>query len=888
MQDGGRQNWYALNRPVIRPQHPTAMPAIMNRQPFFARPELLAPAGDFDAACAALQYGADAVYAGLSRFSARADAANLSPEELRRLVAHAHALPRPRRVYVALNTLAQERELAGAIETLEELDDIGVDAVIVQDLGIHRIARRCFPRLRLHASTQLAVHNLAGARALAGLGFRRVVLARELTLAEAARIGREADLEVEVFVHGALCYSYSGLCLFSSHQTGRSGNRGRCAYCCREPLAPAGNSPDGGFIDEGQAFQPAFPFSMRDLALAPRMPELAADGIASLKIEGRMKNAFYVACVTDYYRRKLDGNLTPDEEAALVQDLQTIFSRPWTQLYAAGRETPATEIIDAAAVGHRGAPVGEAQAVTRDSQGDRWLRFQTRRALEKHDGLQIDSPRGGKPFGFAVDALRRAGSNRLEIGAPAGATVEVRLPDGESPALPAGATIFCSASQAVRRRYQVQRPRPSDCRLTRPVQVRATLRPEGITLTATVSVVCLPQSGVSASITMPMALTPARQPDQTAAAVRRALAKSGDTPWQVAALDLDDPQGLFAPASALNEARRKLFEALTAQQDAARQARRAEAGRIFAVGNGTDIDKERRRQSAALQYECQPAGDERNGGRRSVGAVANACPPPRWTAKVDLAGPTHAALANADEIILHLGHLPPAEARAQLETWLPHMPRARLRLALPLITRQHEEDALHATVSALLSDGWKQWECADIGGWQVLRDATREPLDLTADWSIYGLNHAARDLLAELGMTRAVASPEDTEENMAALAAHGAPEIEALVWQQTPLFLSETPPLAGEGREPPWTLVNRRGGRLITHRLDNRWATVAEKPFSLAGHLPALRRHGVRWFRADFLWSPPDAVCIPDCWSAVQSGRILEAVHEGNFLRGLT
>jgi len=855
-------------------------------------PELLAPAGDFDAACAALQYGADAVYTGLSRFSARADAINLSPEELRRLVAHAHALLRPRRVYVAFNTLVLERELAGAIDTLEELDDAGVDAAIVQDLGVARIARRCFPRLRLHASTQLAVHNLAGARALVGLGFRRVVLARELTLTEAARIGREAGMEVEVFVHGALCYSYSGLCLFSSHQTGRSGNRGRCAYCCRELFAPA--APDGCRAGSTASF----PFSMRDLALAPLAPELAAGGIASLKIEGRMKNACYVACVTDYYRRKLDGNLPPDEETALVQDLQTVFSRPWTQLYAAGRETPATAIIDDAAVGHRGAPIGEAQSLTRDSQGDRWLRFPTRRALEKHDGLQIDPPRGGKPFGFAVDALRRAGNSRLEIGLPAGTIVEVRLPDEELPEIRPGATVFCSASQAVRRRYQMQRPRPSDCRLTRPVHVRATLRPEGISLTATVCEApdkdadALVPGTTSASITVPRTLTPARQPGQTAAAIRRALDKSGDTPWQVADLDVDDPQGLFAPASVLNEARRKLFDALTAQHDAARQAGRAEACKIFAVKNGTDIDNERRRpfefaqgrRSAALQYECQPTVDERNGGRRAVGAVDA---PPRWTVKIDLAGPTYAALANADEIILHLGHLPPAEARAQLDAWLLHAPRARLRLALPLITRRHEEDALRTTVSALLSDGWKQWECANVGGWQMLRDATREPLDLTADWSFYGLNHVARDLLVELGMTRAVASPEDTEENMAALAVSGAPEIEALAWQQTPLFLSETPPLIGEGHEPPWTLVNRRGGRFITHRLDNRWVTVAEKPFALSGHLPALQRHGVRWFRADFLWSPPGAVCIPTCWSAVQSGRMPEAVHEGNFLRGL-
>ena len=842
-----------------------------------ARPELLAPAGDFAAACAALHYGADAVYAGLRRFSARAEAVNLTPEELRRLVAHAHALPRPRRVYVTLNTLILERELADAIETLEELDDLGVDAAIVQDLGILRIARRCFPRLRLHASTQLAVHDLAGARALAGLGFRRVVLARELTLAEAARIGREAGIEVEVFVHGALCYSYSGLCLFSARQTGRSGNRGRCAYCCREPFATA--APH----DRPATPTTAFPFSMRDLALAPLTPELIAGGIASLKIEGRMKNACYVACVTDYYRRKLDGTLPPSEEVARVQDLQTIFSRPWTQLYAASRETPAEKIIDAAAVGHRGAPIGTADAVTHDTRGGRWLRFTTRRALEKHDGLQIDPARGGKPFGFAVDALRRAGASRLEISVPAGNAVEVRLPDdGEIPEIPHGTTVFCSASQAVRRHYQATLPRPTDCRFTRPVRVQATLRPDGMTLIATVladtpetgtcaghsehraemstqrmlpaadqnpsmpssplsdlcvptpvRAHCVPAPAISATFSSALSLSSARQPEQTVAALRRALERSGDTPWQVATLELDDPQGLFVPVSVLNEARRQLFDALRTQWDAARQARRTAACAAFGI-------VERAGEPVAPKSEAA-----------------------HWTVKVDLALPPVEALATADEIVLYLGHQAIDAVRAQLEAWLQLAPRARLRLALPAVTRQPEEEVLRTTIAALLADGWRQWECAGLGGWQMLRDATREPLHLTADWSLYGLNHAARGLLAELGIARAVAAPEDTEENIASFASQEGPEVEVLAWQHTPLFLSETPPMVASERPPPWRLVNRRGGRLVVHRLDNRWVTVAEESFSQAAALPVLRRNSVRWFRTDFLWSPPNLPGLP-------------------------
>ena len=393
-------------------------------------PELLAPAGGFDAALAAFQYGADAIYLGLSRFSARADADNLTPDRLRLLLAYARSFCPPKRVYVTVNTLVEDAELAALIETLDALDALGPDGVIVQDLGVARLIRDHFPRLALHASTQMAVHNTEGAIALRELGFTRVVLARELTLDEIRRIVRDANVEIEIFVHGALCYSISGLCLFSSHMTGRSGNRGRCAYCCREAFTST--DPELQTSDS----RPAFPFSMRDLALAPLLDAVAATGVQSLKIEGRMKSPLYVACVTDFYRRKLDGTLTPDAERALVQDVQTIFSRPWTAFYAQGPDAPAVTVIDPVAIGHRGARIGTAEAVIRDRTGTRWLRFTSSRALEKHDGLQVELAAGGKPFGCAVNLLRTAGSTRPAVTLPAGSTMEVALPDEDIPVIP--------------------------------------------------------------------------------------------------------------------------------------------------------------------------------------------------------------------------------------------------------------------------------------------------------------------------------------------------------------------------------------------------------------------------------------------------------------------
>ena len=256
--------------------------------------ELLAPAGNFETALAAFEAGADAVYCGLTEFSARAFADNFSLEDLKNLLRYARSSRNAsesrtaRKVYVTFNTVIDEDNLEAAIEQLARLDEVRPDALIVQDIGVARICRRHFPGLELHASTQLVAHNLEGVLAMKDLGFRRVVLARELSLEEIASIAKRCgDMELEVFIHGALCYSVSGLCLFGAMEKDRSGNRGKCPYCCR------------------QQFDSSYPFSMKDLRLGEDVRKLADAGVASLKIEGRMKSALYVASVTKYYRQIL-------------------------------------------------------------------------------------------------------------------------------------------------------------------------------------------------------------------------------------------------------------------------------------------------------------------------------------------------------------------------------------------------------------------------------------------------------------------------------------------------------------------------------------------------------------------------------------------------------
>ena len=213
--------------------------------------ELLAPAGDIEAAYAAFYYGADAVYLGLKQFSARATANNFTEEELGELTAFAHHLGK--KVFVTINTVLQTSELEDLMKVLEVCKREKVDAVILQDLGVARIVKKMFPELEMHASTQMVVHNKQGALALKNLGFSRVVLARELTLAEIKEIATIENLELEAFVHGALCYSYSGVCQFSSFEHGRSANRGKCLYPCRAKFEKDGKEEHC--------------FSMKDMAL---------------------------------------------------------------------------------------------------------------------------------------------------------------------------------------------------------------------------------------------------------------------------------------------------------------------------------------------------------------------------------------------------------------------------------------------------------------------------------------------------------------------------------------------------------------------------------------------------------------------------------------------
>lgn len=272
--------------------------------------ELLAPAGSMEALRAAVCNGADAVYLGADTFNARINARNFSAADLQEAVVYCHV--RGVKVHLALNTLVLDREMPRAAELIRLAASCGVDAFIVQDLGVVSLCRQLAPDVPIHASTQMSIHSLEGVMEAAALGCSRVVLARELPAEEIAHICKKSPVEIEVFVHGALCMCYSGQCYLSSVIGRRSGNRGQCAQPCRLPY---------GY---GRFESTRYPLSLKDNCLAGELDELRRMGVASIKIEGRMKRPEYVAIVTRAYRTVLNGGkLMPSD----LQELETAFSR---------------------------------------------------------------------------------------------------------------------------------------------------------------------------------------------------------------------------------------------------------------------------------------------------------------------------------------------------------------------------------------------------------------------------------------------------------------------------------------------------------------------------------------------------------------------------------
>ncbi|MGE5557762.1 MAG: DUF3656 domain-containing U32 family peptidase [Bacillota bacterium] len=493
--------------------------------------ELLAPAGEWKALVAAISSGADAVYLGLPKFSARAGAQNFTWPELEKGIrlAHLHG----RKIYLAVNTLIREEEMKEALEAVKKACEMSIDALILQDLGFFSLVKTNFPGLPLHASTQMTVHNRDGALWLKKMGFARVILARELSKQEISDIAGVPDLEVEVFVHGALCICYSGQCLMSSMVGGRSGNRGRCAQPCRLEYRLGGAS--------------GYYLSPRDLNLLAHLPELASAGVRSLKIEGRMKRPEYVWVVADIYHRALEFL---EEKAGLEEmpeiwqkRLTQIFNRDFTPGYFTGY--PGADLMSFQRPNNRGTYVG--RVISTDPQRKR-IGVKVEKELRAGDGIEIWVTRGGR-LGGELSRLWQAGQ---EVdGLNAGATGEFWF---DGPARP-GDRIF----------------KTFDCVLMEEARARCNEDALKVPLSFFLRIAAGEQIILKIEDDLGNTVE-CRSPHQPEIAVKRAvtedvvreqLGRLGGTPFVLKDLCADIKDRVMIPLSVLNELRRRGIREVT-------------------------------------------------------------------------------------------------------------------------------------------------------------------------------------------------------------------------------------------------------------------------------------------------------------------------------------
>jgi len=303
------------------------------------KPELLAPAGNMEKLRMALLYGADAVYLGGKLFGLRAFANNFSIEEMKEAVAFAHSLHK--KVYVTVNVFAHNEDINNLPDYLRSLKETGADALLISDLGVWSVAREVIPCMPLHVSTQANTTNWAAVKMWETMGASRVVLARELSLNEMKEIGSRTGVELEAFVHGAMCISYSGRCWLSSYLTGRDGNRGACAQVCRWEFALTEKNRPGEVYDAAGDERGTYIMNSKDLCLLPYLPQLMEAGICSFKIEGRMKSAHYAASVVSVYRRAIDDCWADPKHYTVKQEwldeLEKVSHRPYTAGFALGK-----------------------------------------------------------------------------------------------------------------------------------------------------------------------------------------------------------------------------------------------------------------------------------------------------------------------------------------------------------------------------------------------------------------------------------------------------------------------------------------------------------------------------------------------------------------------
>jgi putative protease len=749
------------------------------------RPELLAPAGSPEAFFAAMEAGADAVYTGLREFSARAKAKNVTLEELEKMVGYARSLGR--KVFVTLNTLVKEGELPLLVETLSALEGMAVGGVILQDLAVWRLAREHFPALELHASTQMTVHNAAGVRMLERMGFSRAVLARELSIAEIAAIRKETTIDLEHFIHGALCFSFSGQCYFSSWLGGKSGNRGRCAQPCRRRYRY--RQQDGYY------------FSTNDLSAIDLLPELSAAGVMSFKIEGRMKSAEYVASVVGAYRKVLDAPSQQRTEALreAKELLKLSFGRLPTKGFLPGGVP--TDIAIPALKGATGRFLGDVTAVKGGA-----VSFKTRDRIHIGDRIRIQPKTDRAGTAFTVKELF-LGQRSVKV-AQAGSLVTA--PSTFRGVFQVGDTVFKVSSeqafnmseQACRRKLTHVSPPP------RPARLFVELHDDTLCVRA--------ENGPDLfERRYPVETYPASDSPLNAATLRSVFEKTGGSPFVLENLSTGELPAVVIPPSRLKEIRRDFYaDLLQAQVDGEKKVRRHQVKTALgALLPATTPHLARERQFTVGIRDI-----------RDIQIVND---------------------QNIDRVLLPLtpGNL---QGFYRLGRRLAGK-EASLIWDLPFFLTDGQWGDYREAIRTLTTAGFTTFRLNNLGHFPLFDGLSG--ITLITGYRLFSLNSQALLAWRELGATEATLYIEDDRDNLGAILRRDAGITQALTVYSTVALITSRIPIRNVRSDTP-VVSDRSEGYRVDSR-SGLSVVTPENDFSLIGRLNELQDLGCGHFTAD-------------------------------------
>jgi len=713
--------------------------------------ELLAPAGSFEAFKAAVENGADAVYLGGKSFSARASAANFDLEELQKAVRYAHE--RQVKVYVTVNILIADQEFPELLDYLFALHEIRVDAVILQDVGVAELIHTILPEMEIHASTQMTVNTSWGVQHLESLGFCRAVLARETSADEMKMIADKTPLDLEVFVHGALCIGYSGQCLMSSFIGGRSGNRGTCAQPCRMTYQLVNKEKENLLVQKNSGEHLLSP---RDLNLAEELAELKHIGIRSLKVEGRMKRPEYVATVIRLYRQAIDrigdqreGSavaplLTPGEHQELLQ----VFNRDFTSGYF--RENLGAELMSYSRPNNRGTRLGR---VVRLEAGRLSLKLEA--ALHPGDGIEFWTGRGRE--GVTVGLIWKDQTEVTE--GLHGETVQIEFFGMAQP----GDRVFKTNDALLMEKARVsfqegreQRKSPLTMRLSGHVGERLRMDVRENERTVTVYSVSAAQTALKRPLTWDYAF--------------QQLGRLGTTPFWLDKLELEVDEGIMLPVSDLNEMRRLAVEELLQVAPRPKVDRHTYGQRI-----------ERWKQRQAVERT------------RLMGSVS-----PQISVAVSDIETLHAALkAGANRVLIGGEHWRSQRGFSleEIRTSFESCRRLGIDCAwrLPRVLNQAQSASLFLDLKK--AAGWAEKPklmVSNLGELEIMRTVDADwPFEI--DYSLNVFNEASLAYFLRLGAKRVTLSPELHHEQLAHLARW--PGVELLAFGDLEMMVSEYCPV---------------------------------------------------------------------------------------------